>query len=57
MRTGGGADANCLRGLGVDAITLGIGMTNFHAVTEFIKVQDLLDDARLVEALIRECAS
>lgn len=52
--TGGGADANCLRGLGVNAITLGTGMTNFHATTEYIEVQDLLDDARLVEALIRE---
>lgn len=57
VRTGGGADANCLRGLGMNAITLGIGMTNFHAVSEFIKVQDLLDDARLVEALIDEYAS
>lgn len=57
MRTGGGADANCLRGLGMNAITLGIGMANFHAATEYIKVQDLIDDARLVHALIRECAS
>lgn len=57
VRTGGGADANCLRGLGVNAITLGIGMANFHATTEFIRVQDLLDDARLVQALIREYAS
>ena len=56
VRTGGGADANCLRGLGVNAITLGTGMANFHATTEYIKVQDLLDDARLVEALIAEYA-
>ncbi len=57
VRTGGGADANCLRGLGVNAITLGTGMANFHSTTEFIKVQDLLDDARLVQALINEYAS
>lgn len=54
VRTGGGADANCLRGMGVNAITLGIGMTNFHSTNEFIKVQDLIDDARLVHALIAE---
>lgn len=57
VRTGGGADANCLRGMGVNAITLAIGMMNFHSTTEYIKVQDLLDDARLVEALITEYAS
>lgn len=57
VRTGGGADANCLRGMGVNAITLAIGMTNFHSTNEYIKVQDFLDDARLVEALITEYAS
>lgn len=54
VRTGGGADANCLRGMGVNAITLGTGMTNFHSTDEYIKVQDLIDDARLVCALIAE---
>ncbi|MCI9129494.1 MAG: M20/M25/M40 family metallo-hydrolase [Eggerthellaceae bacterium] len=57
VRTGGGADANCLRGMGVNAITLGTGMTNFHSTDEYIKVQDLMDDARLVQALISEYAS
>lgn len=57
VRTGGGADANVLRGMGVNAITLAIGMANFHSITEYIKVQDLLDDARLVEALITEYVS
>ncbi|WP_165252659.1 M20/M25/M40 family metallo-hydrolase [Adlercreutzia sp. ZJ304] len=53
-RTGGGADANILGRCGACAITLGIGMTNFHSVDEYIYVQDLEDSARLVEALIKE---
>lgn len=55
--TGGGADANSLKAKGIDAITLGIGMTNFHSTSEFIRVQDLEDNARLVHTLIREYAS
>lgn len=53
VRTGGGADANNLNGLGVLAVTLGTGMACFHSTSEYIRVQDLLDDVRLVESLIR----
>ncbi len=52
VRTGGGADANNLNGLGVLAVTLGTGMACFHSTSEYIRVQDLLDDIRLVESLI-----
>lgn len=55
-RTGGGADANVLGAKGCQAVTLGIGMANFHSADEFIAVRDLEATARLVEALIAEYA-
>ncbi len=54
VSTGGGADANILQTKGFDALTLGIGMTNFHSTDEWISLIDLIDDARLVEAIIAE---
>ncbi|MEC4176820.1 M20/M25/M40 family metallo-hydrolase [Adlercreutzia sp. R7] len=54
--SGGGADANVLGTKGADAITLGIGMTNFHSVDEYIEVADLRNMARYVEAIIAEYA-
>ncbi|MBU5405892.1 M20/M25/M40 family metallo-hydrolase [Paraeggerthella hongkongensis] len=54
--SGGGADANILSARGVRAVTLGIGMTNFHSVDEFIIVQDLEGTARLAEELVRQAA-
>lgn len=54
--SGGGADANVLSAKGVEAITLGVGMTNFHSTDEYIAVRDLEDAARLVEAIIAEYA-
>lgn len=54
--SGGGADANVLGTKGADAITLGIGMTNFHTPDEYILVEDLQHMARYVEALIAEYA-
>lgn len=55
--SGGGADANVLGTKGADAITLGIGMTNFHSVDEYILVEDLEAMARYVEAIIAEYAA
>ena len=54
--SGGGADANALATKGVAAITLAIGMTNYHALDEHIAVRDLEDTARLAEALIMQAA-
>ncbi len=53
-RSGGGADANILASRGVRAVTLGIGMTNFHTLDEYITVVDLQDITRLAEELIRQ---
>lgn len=54
--SGGGADANILGTKSADAITLGIGMTNFHSVDEYIEVADLQNMARYVEVIIAEYA-
>ncbi|WP_172134979.1 M20/M25/M40 family metallo-hydrolase [Adlercreutzia sp. ZJ473] len=54
--SGGGADANVLSTKGACAITLGIGMTNFHTCDEHIAVRDLEGSARYVEAIIAEYA-
>lgn len=54
LYSGGGADANVLISRGVRALTLGVGMANFHSVDECITVADLENSARLVEALIAE---
>ena len=54
--SGGGADANAFATKGVSAITLGIGMANYHALDEYIAVRDIEDTARLAEALIFQAA-
>lgn len=54
--SGGGSDANAFATKGIDAITLGIGMTNYHALDERIAVRDIEDTARLAESLILESA-
>lgn len=54
--SGGGADANAFATKGVAAITLGIGMANYHALDEHIAVRDVEDTARLAEALIVQAA-
>ncbi len=54
--SGGGSDANLFGRAGAQAITLGIGMTDFHATTEHIAVTDLVGTERLVEAIIAEFA-
>lgn len=54
--SGGGADANVLFARGFEAITLGVGMTNFHSTDEYIAVRDLENSARYVEAIIAEYA-
>ena len=50
--SGGGADTNVLATKGTRPLTLGIGMKDFHSLTEHIAVKDLEDTARFAEALI-----
>lgn len=50
--SGGGADANLFGTKGLAPITVGIGMTNFHSLDEFIEVADLENTARFAQAII-----
>ena len=54
--SGGGSDANIMRGKGAKAITLSTGMTNFHSSEEYILVKDLEDTTRFCEFAIRQFA-
>ena len=49
----GGSDANIYVSRGVAPVVVGTGMTNFHSVTECLKVKDLEDTARMAIALAR----
>lgn len=51
-KSGGGADANVLGDAGLNPVTLGIGMTQFHTNDEYITLDDLANDAILMEELI-----
>jgi len=54
--SGGGSDANVLAVKGAKPIALGTGMTDFHALSESLKVADLENCARYVEAIIQKVA-
>ena len=51
--TGGGADTSMFVAQGIQAITLGTGMTNFHSIEEHISLPDLFNCAHFVESIIR----
>lgn len=53
----GGSDANIFAGRGVTPIVVATGMTNFHALNEYLKVTDLEDTARIACALVRAAGS
>lgn len=55
--TGGGSDASVINGQGISCANLGIGMQEVHTNAEFIKIEDLVNDARLVLAIIEEYVS
>ncbi|MDD2585379.1 MAG: M20/M25/M40 family metallo-hydrolase [Syntrophomonadaceae bacterium] len=54
--TGGGSDASIINGRGIRCANLGIGMTDVHTTDESIKVADLINNARLVVAIIQEAS-
>lgn len=55
--TGGGSDGNILNGKGLPSIVLGIGMENVHGKSESIKIEQLVNGAKLVVAIVEEAAS
>ncbi|MEN6459834.1 MAG: M20/M25/M40 family metallo-hydrolase [Syntrophomonas sp.] len=56
VTTGGGSDACIIHNNGIRCANLGIGMSNCHTTREYIKISDLIDDARLVLAIILEAS-
>ena len=56
VATGGGSDCNIFNARGLTAVDLSIGMTDPHATSESLRLVDLETTARLVEAIIENCA-
>jgi len=54
VSTGGGSDAAIVNGNNIRCANLGTGMSNVHTSDEYIKVRDLVDDAKLVLAIIQQ---
>lgn len=53
VSTGGGSDANIFNGFGIPTVNLGIGMSKVHSTEEFIKIDDLVLNARYVLEIIK----
>jgi tripeptide aminopeptidase len=56
LSTGGGSDASIINGNNIRCANLGIGMSAVHTTEEFIRVEDLVNDARFVLSIIEEGA-
>ncbi len=54
LSTGGGSDASIINGHNIRCANLGIGMNAVHTTDEFIRIEDLVNDARLVLSIIEE---
>lgn len=52
--TGGGSDASIINGNGIPCVNLGIGMRQVHTTQEYIMIDDLLMDARIILQIITE---
>jgi len=53
VSSGGGSDANIFNQHGIACANLGIGMQKVHTTEEFIRVEDLVNSAKLVLEIIR----
>lgn len=53
LSTGGGSDASIINGNGIRCANLGVGMQAVHTCNEYIKVSDLVNDARWILAIIQ----
>ena len=51
--TGGGSDTNILNANGIKSVNLGIGERKPHTLEEHLRIQDLVDSARLVLEIIK----
>ncbi len=50
---GGGSDANIFNGQGIQCVIVGTGMNKVHSVEEEVRVEDMVQIARLVVEIIR----
>ncbi len=50
---GGGTDGNVFRGHGISSVVIGRGGYNQHTKDEYLVIPEMLDCARVVEALVR----
>ncbi|MCT4619420.1 MAG: M20/M25/M40 family metallo-hydrolase [Marinisporobacter sp.] len=51
--SGGGSDTNILNGKGIKTINLGIGEKKAHTLEEHLKIEDLVNSAKLVVEIIK----
>lgn len=51
-QSGGGSDANIYNGKGIPTANLAIGMSKVHTTDEFIKVEDLVQGAEYIVAIV-----
>lgn len=51
--SGGGSDTNILNGHGIKAVNLGIGERKPHTLEEHLKIEDLVNSAKLVLSIIQ----
>ena len=56
LSTGGGSDASIISGHNIRCANLGIGMNAVHTTEEYIRIEDLVNDARLILSIIEEAA-
>lgn len=54
FESGGGSDANMFNGIGVPTVNLAIGYEHIHTTKEQIRLQDLVDTARFVVAIVEK---
>lgn len=52
--TGGGSDASIINGQGIRCANLGVGMKNVHTTSEYIAIDHLVQDVKLILAIIEE---
>lgn len=57
VSTGGGSDANIFNGFGIPTVNLGIGMSKVHTTEEFIRIEDLVLNAKYVLEIISSAAA
>lgn len=51
--SGGGSDANIFNAKGIESVILGTGMQDVHTVKEYIRIEDLINSAKLIVNMIR----